>query len=182
MAENLYIHDDLLPQVGSGVLKYNPEVYSENNPPFKWQETDPNGYTEITDPADKAIYSVLCPDFDGKDYLATSTEIIDMLVPNSHFGLHLKMTFNSKGDLITIEWYKDYDDVSDTYTNLAIKELRTYTRDPVTGLVTKNVTDFEYYLKDGTIGSSKQIVKWYNSQTGYTINTVARGILIRNRR
>lgn len=97
------------------------------------------------------------------------------------FGLHKKEYFDSKGDLITLELYKDYDEETQTHTNLAIKENRTYTRDVNTGLLIKRVTQIIWYNVDGEECKTKtNINKYFSPKKGFVANKRARQNLIDN--
>lgn len=95
--------------------------------------------------------------------------------PNK-LGLHEKSIIDSKGDVVTIEMYLDYDGV--TYSNLAVKEDRVYTRDS-SGVVSKRDTTITYYYEDETICDEVIFrTKYYSSKAGYNQNKKSRTTLI----
>ena len=83
----------------------------------------------------------------------SSPEIIDYDI----LGLHKKRVI-VKGELKTIEYYQKYDGT--TYSDLIVKETRTYTRDSI-GLVAQRTLTSEWYLKDETVGLLTTNIKYY---------------------
>jgi len=76
------------------------------------------------------------------------------------FGLFRKDIFNSRGELITKEYYKNYDGT--TYSDLVVKDSYIYTVNPANDLATYRDETIEWYLEDATIGETKDIKKYYN--------------------
>ena len=68
-------------------------------------------------------------------------------VDYSILGYHKESIFDSKGDLVTVNFYINYDGV--TYSDLRVKETRVYTRDVVTGLLTKRDMTIQWFDDDG---------------------------------
>jgi len=93
-------------------------------------------------------------------------------------GYHKKEIFDTKGDLATVEFYKNYDPGTDTFSNLRVKETRTYTRDAVTGLLTQRDMTIEWYGGGEILMTTKTTTKFYNAQKGYVANKQARQNLI----
>jgi len=72
-------------------------------------------------------------------------------------------TGDHKGELREIEYYKNYNVQTNTFSNLAVKERRRYIRQPITGLVMYRLTDIDWYMSNGSIGVSKNnIMKVYS--------------------
>ena len=89
-------------------------------------------------------------------------------------GYHKKLVFDNKGDLTEVWYYKNYDTVNDTYSNLMVKETRTYTRGVSTLLERRDML-----IEWGTNGKvSKETVKYYTPELGYKANKRARQNLI----
>ena len=76
------------------------------------------------------------------------------------FGLFKKRTIY-KGELIKVEYYKNYDGV--TYTELVIEETRAYTRDS-NDLVMYRTQVSKWYMEDGSVGMEKTFMKYYSPQ------------------
>ena len=83
-----------------------------------------------------------------------SPEILDYDIS----GFHKKRTI-IKGELICIEYYKNYDGVS--YTDLVVKEERVYIRNNI-GLVQHRILTITWYLEDNSIGLVKSNMKYYS--------------------
>ena len=95
------------------------------------------------------------------------------------YGLHKRETIDSKGDTIRVEYFKDYDPGTTTFSNIAVDENRTYSRDVNTGLAISKVTDIDWYDDEGNIQAQKQsITKYYTLEKGFRINKRARKALI----
>jgi len=90
-------------------------------------------------------------------------------------GYHKQEVFDIKGDLTTVNYHKNYDGV--TYSDLKVKEERTYTRDVATGLLIERDTVITWYL-DGNEAGTKNTKKYYTAQKGFVNNKRARQNLI----
>ncbi len=93
-------------------------------------------------------------------------------------GYQKKETFDGLGDLTLIEYYRNYDSGTGIYSNLKVKETRVYTRDAVTGLLTKRDATMEWYKGEGVVAATKVTEKYYTTQEGYVGNKRARQNLI----
>jgi len=103
---------------------------------------------------------------------------ISMISISIH-GLHKKEYFNTNGDLYLIEYYSNYNAETGTFTNLAIKEERTYTRDASTGLLITRVTTITWYDVDGEVIETKSgLLKYYSAKKGFVSNKKARQNII----
>jgi len=76
------------------------------------------------------------------------------------FGLFRNDVFNIRGELITKEYYKNYDGTN--YSDLVVKDEYIYTTDVVTDLVQYRDEVITWYLSDDTVGEVKNIKKYYN--------------------
>ena len=95
----------------------------------------------------------------------------------SILGYHKESIFDTKGDLVTVNFYLNYDGV--TYSDLRVKETRVYTRDVVTGLLTRRDMTIQWFDTDGvTVIYTKVTTKHYTAQKGYSLNKRARQNLI----
>lgn len=95
------------------------------------------------------------------------------------FGLHKKEYFDEKGDLVKIEYYKNYDEVNDIHIDLAILEERIYTRDASNALLSKRENTITWFDVDGNINEKKQnITKYYSAKKGFEANKRARQNLL----
>lgn len=114
-------------------------------------------------------------------FLATDEASDPTTIDYRILGLHKNEIFDAKGDLVLIEYYIDYDDVTDTFSNLAVRETRVYTRDVTTGILVKRETNIDWYDTAGAIGASKsQINKYYTAVKGFESNKQARQNLLNN--
>lgn len=103
--------------------------------------------------------------------------VIDTDVDYNVLGYHKKETFDTKGDLILIEYFENYDGT--TYSDLMVKESRVYTRDGVNGLLTKRDSTIEWIGSDGvTVLATKITEKYYTPTKGFDRNKNARQNLI----
>ena len=80
-------------------------------------------------------------------------------------GYQKKRTFNNKGELIIVEYYKNFDIMTQTFSDLVIKENREYLR--VDGWVYLRQMNIEFYLSDGSIGCKKNTIKYYDDLSSY---------------
>jgi len=96
-----------------------------------------------------------------------SPELLDYDI----LGYHKKRTI-IKGELVSIEYYKNYDGVD--YSDLVVKEERTYTRNNL-GLVQSRLLTITWYLEDNTAGYIKSCKKFYSSS-----ESIDEGITRRN--
>lgn len=95
------------------------------------------------------------------------------------FGLAKQEIFDTNGDIKELNFYRNYDDVNDLFTQIAVKEFRTYTRSTATGLPTKRVTDITWYDENGNVILTKSnVTKYYSSDKGFKANKRARQNLI----
>lgn len=75
-------------------------------------------------------------------------------------GLHKRQYF-VKGELLKVEYYGQYDPIAKTYADLCVKEDRVYNRQDAF-LYNRTMT-ISWYKSDGTIGGTKNTVKYYNT-------------------
>lgn len=92
-------------------------------------------------------------------------------------GYHKKETFDTKGDLVILQYYADYDEQSEVYSNLKVQENRTYERDGVTTLLNKRTISIKWYSNAKEV-ASKTIIKYYSKTEGYQANKRSRTNLI----
>lgn len=74
-------------------------------------------------------------------------------------GFHKKRVIVA-GELRTVEYYENYDGT--TYTGLIVRESRNYTRN-VLGLVISRTLFVEWFLNDGTLGTTISTSKYYSA-------------------
>ena len=91
-------------------------------------------------------------------------------------GFHKKRTFNEKGELTTVEYYRTYDGI--TYSDLILKEERAYTRNEVTNLVAYRDLTITFYLTDDSIGYVKHSKKYYTLIEAYSEGKIRRQNLV----
>jgi len=114
-------------------------------------------------------------------FLATgNTDNPDKLNYNL-LGLHKSEIFDANGDLIKVQYFVDYDANTKVFTNLAVEERRTYTRDVNSGVLTQRITDIDWYDSAGVVAASKtQLNKYYSAVKGFESNKKARQNLLNN--
>lgn len=94
-------------------------------------------------------------------------------------GYHKKETFDSKGDLVTVEYFSEYDSGTDTFSGLKVTETRVYIRDVTTGLLTQRDMTIDWYRSGGgVVATTKETTKYYTAQKGYVANKQARQNII----
>lgn len=82
--------------------------------------------------------------FDTQELLTIDYDIL---------GLH-KQRIITKGELREIKYYRNYDQVN--YTDLVIKEIRRYIRNPATGLLVYRLLNIYWYNTNDEVGFSVQ--------------------------
>jgi hypothetical protein len=88
-------------------------------------------------------------------------------------GYHKERVFDNKGDVFTLSYYQNYDPVGEVFSNLKVRETRTYTRDNTNGLLTERAILIEWYI-GGNVIATKNLTKYYTSEEGYAMNQRAR--------
>lgn len=92
----------------------------------------------------------------------------------NNIGLFRKSTTDIKGDETIVEYYKNYDEATQTYSNIVVKETKTYYRNQYS-LVYRIDTTIDYYYNDfQTIGYIETKRQQFNSIEGYNINRKSR--------
>jgi hypothetical protein len=66
-----------------------------------------------------------------------------------------------KGNLILVNYYKNYDTISKEYSDLVVREHREYLRDE-NGLIIKRNQKTEWIMMDESVGLTKNTIKYYN--------------------
>lgn len=139
------------------------KYYSESNS-IKHHEiikiSDSIGYENLTND-EQTIVNSFGP------YLMLTSHLLDMNVKTNNpeivdydiLGLFKKQTF-VKGDLILVEYFLNYNEVTNVYSGLAIKEERTYYR--VDTRLRKREMTISWYMSDGTVAFSKFNTKFYS--------------------
>lgn len=91
-------------------------------------------------------------------------------------GLHKKKTI-IKGELRSIEYYKNYIPSSQTYSDLVVSEFRDYTRDEI-GIVQYRNQTSNWILNDNTTGLTINFTKYYTPEEGIQEGIDRRGNMI----
>jgi hypothetical protein len=99
------------------------------------------------------------PQFINVQYKLTDSVVNPSDINYDIFGLIKKRTVIS-GELISVEYYSSYDEKTDIYSNLVVKESKTYNRDSI-NIILSRTTKIDWYLTDGTVGCSKELIKYY---------------------
>jgi hypothetical protein len=96
-------------------------------------------------------------------------------------GFQKRKVENSKGDIATVEYYQTYDPLTDTGTNLKVRESRAFTRDQNLGIPYINTVEIEWFRSDKTTPrATKTLIKPLNQSDGIKANCSSRSRLITN--
>jgi len=105
----------------------------------------------------------------AKNFALTEINLDPSTVDLDKQGLHLKITYDNKMYEIKKEWYKEYNDVDDIFSDLIVKEERIYTWSGP--LPKKKETIYTYYNDEGGIEFIRDtVVKYYTPQKGFKKN------------
>lgn len=147
----------------SSIENWN-NLYSSNNY-IKHHEiinlSNAIGYENLTN-NEKNIVDSLGPYLMLNDHLLNTNveKIVDHeIIDYDILGLFKKQTF-VKGDLVLVEYFLNYDEINNVYSGLVIKEERIYYR--VETRLRKREMTISWYMSDGTVGYTKDTVKWYS--------------------
>jgi hypothetical protein len=90
-------------------------------------------------------------------------------------GYHKEKVYDNKGDVTQVNFYKNYNPVTESYTELKVRESRTVDRDVTTGVPNKVTVDIEWFKSDGvTKSAEKRLEKYINGFDGQQMNQEAR--------
>jgi hypothetical protein len=150
-----------------------------------------NTYQLINDSIDETIkyykpivraelYSLL-PENIKSDYINVQYKITDSIeVPSEInydiYGFIKKKTIVS-GELISVEYYRNYNSSTGVYSDLIVKETKTYERDTLNIIISRR-TKIEWYLNDESVGFTKVVVKYYSPDEAITEGVERRKIMI----
>ncbi len=112
------------------------------------------------------MYNLL-PNNIGTGYTNSQFKINDSIedprkIDYDILGFNKKRTI-VKGELISVEYYKNYISSSQTYSDLVVSEFRNYTRDMI-GLVQYRDMTCNWILNDGTTGLTLSFKKYYTPE------------------
>jgi len=93
------------------------------------------------------------------DFKAVQSKACIANINYNFLGLHKEETIDDKGCLVTVNMYKNYD--GETFSDLAIKDEYVYYFN-AQDLVTHRNETITWYKEDGSVGVTKQIIKYYN--------------------
>lgn len=74
------------------------------------------------------------------------------------FYTHEKVTYNPEARPSLKEYYMNYDENTDTFSDLAVQCVYTYTLDGQ-GNVTKRVEDISWFFDDNSVGVTRQLIQ-----------------------
>ena len=89
-------------------------------------------------------------------------------------GYMKKNVYGTNGDLITVEYYGQYDSQTQTYSNLIVKEIKTIERDINFGIPFQENIEIVWYKSDGSVIAQKNILKVIDINDGQKINQNSR--------
>ena len=81
-------------------------------------------------------------------------------------GLYKNRIFN-KGELNRVEYYGEYDPLSQQYSNMVVSEDRVYYR--INEMVYKREMEINWYFDDGTTGATKNTIKYYTPEEAIVV-------------
>ncbi|MDO1449566.1 hypothetical protein Q0590_25035 [Rhodocytophaga aerolata] len=90
-------------------------------------------------------------------------------------GLHKVRKF-VKGELIGVDYYKKFDEVSNAYSGLCVREYNTYIRKD--DFVYKREKRIEWLLASGFVGEIKETIKYYSPLEAITEGKIRRQNII----
>jgi len=113
----------------------------------------------------QAYYVKYGVDYPNEHYLICNFKLTNSQENPIHldydvYGLQ-KEKIISKGNLILINYYKNFDTISKQYSDLVIREHREYLRDE-NGLVTTRKQVTEWIMTDDSVGLTNTTIKYYN--------------------
>jgi hypothetical protein len=111
---------------------------------------------------------------DGVNFKLTNSVNDPREVNFDIMGLHKKRTI-VKGELLNTEYFKNYDGV--TYSDKVLEEIRTYNRDSLDIVITRDIT-INYYLENDTIGLSKTWTKFYGPEEAISEGIIRRDNIV----
>jgi hypothetical protein len=104
------------------------------------------------------IYDYLTDSINSGDVMLSAKPPVN--VDYDIIGLHKKRTL-VKGELVKVEYFGNYDDVTKNFSNKVIAEDRIYYR--VNQMVSKRVMSIKWFLNDGSVGYEKTTTKYYST-------------------
>jgi hypothetical protein len=85
---------------------------------------------------------------------------------------------NNLGDITTVNFYRDYDDQTQQFSAIKVRETRWHNRNEM-GIPTETTVLIEWFSSDEvTVRATKQLIKPLNSDDGLKVNEQSRARLI----
>lgn len=84
-----------------------------------------------------------------------SSDISDI---NFKFHTYMRETLDASGNPALREFFMSYNATTETFSDLAVKCTYTYTMN-AENVITRSVENIEWYFEDGTLGTTKQMIK-----------------------
>jgi hypothetical protein len=103
------------------------------------------------------------------------------LVQNEDYrlkGYYKDETYNEKGDVSKVTYYKAYDKTTDQFSNVKVEEDILIYRDETLGIPSSVEVTITWYKSDGTIMATKTIEKIINGFKGQQMNQQSRTTLV----
>lgn len=95
----------------------------------------------------------------GQKFMLTN-DFYDPTDMDFRFYANVKITRNLDGTPSLKQYYMNYDPATNTFSDLAVQCVYTYTLD-ITQKVTKRVEDITWYFIDNTVGTTRELIKVY---------------------
>jgi len=83
-------------------------------------------------------------------------------------GYHKKASLNIAGDVVTVEFYSEYDEAEELYSELQVKETRVFVKD-ISDIIIKKTTTIDWY-SHSEIVNTKVLVRHYLSEEGFLLS------------
>jgi hypothetical protein len=148
-----------------------------NKPEFKVCVTGDYGDTDlvlvytndINNPVAQyqAYYVKYGVDYPAEPYLVCNYKLTNSQENPVHidydvYGFHKQRNIVA-GELILVNYYRSYDQISEMYNDLILKEYREYSRD-VNGMVKYRTQTTEWIMTDESIGLTNTTIKYYTQK------------------
>jgi hypothetical protein len=115
----------------------------------------------------QAYYVKYGIDYPSEPYLTSNYKLTNSQENPVHidydvYGFHKQRNIVA-GELILVNYYRNYDSISEIYSDLILKENREYFRD-VNGMVKHRIQKTEWIMADETVGLTNTTIKYYTQK------------------
>jgi hypothetical protein len=115
----------------------------------------------------QAYYVKYGIDYPSEPYLTSNYKLTNSQENPVHidydvYGLHKQRNIVA-GELVLVNYYRNYDPISEVYSDLILKEHREYSRD-ANGMVKHRIQKAEWIMSDETVGLTNTTIKYYTQK------------------